>query len=397
MKTYTGCSSEFSPNLKLVKRSRGQHYAFRSKAVLGAIAVASLTLLLTACQGGISLFAGVPVIVSITPDSTAAGGPAQTITITGTGFNSAVPLANGVALTITSVSSTQIVATIPASLIASPGSIVIVVVNLLPSGNLTSRAATITVTNSTENVPELTISKSHTGDFTQGGTGTYTLAVSNVGNAATNGTVTVTENPPVTALTVTDMSGSGWTCTITNFTCTRSDSLPAASGYPTITVTVAVATNAPATATNGAAVSGGGSAGATATDPTTINPPASPQLAASIVANGTFVQGGTGSYTITVSNISTAAATNGPVSVTVTLAPSETAGTPFGGTGSTCNVSTVTCTFSGTLAPGGTFTITMDVNIAASSDPPPATVTIVVSGGGSSPVTAMVTTTVNAT
>src|SRR5260370_24722475 len=60
--------------------------------------------------------------------------------------------------------------------------------------------------------PTLSITKTHSGNFTQGQVGaTYTVTVSNAGNAGTSGTVTVTETAP-TGLTVTSMSGSGWTC-----------------------------------------------------------------------------------------------------------------------------------------------------------------------------------------
>jgi uncharacterized repeat protein (TIGR01451 family) len=85
--------------------------------------------------------------------------------------------------------------------------------------------------------PELTITKSHTGDFTQGGTGAYMVVVSNVGNAPTSGTVTVTEMPP-SGLGFVSMSGTGWTCG--KNTCKRSDALAAGASYPALTVTVAV-------------------------------------------------------------------------------------------------------------------------------------------------------------
>ena len=37
--------------------------------------------------------------------------------------------------------------------------------------------------------PDMTITKSHTGNFTQGGTGSYTLTATNSGNGQTGGTV----------------------------------------------------------------------------------------------------------------------------------------------------------------------------------------------------------------
>ena len=59
----------------------------------------------------------------------------------------------------------------------------------------------------------LTIGSAHTGNFTAGGTGSYSLTASNAANAGpTAGTVTVTEILP-SGLTLSSMSGSGWTCT----------------------------------------------------------------------------------------------------------------------------------------------------------------------------------------
>ena len=63
-------------------------------------------------------------------------------------------------------------------------------------------------------LPDLEIAKSHTGNATQGQSGfQYKLSVTNSGNAATSGTVTVTDTLP-TGLTATAISGTGWTCTL---------------------------------------------------------------------------------------------------------------------------------------------------------------------------------------
>ena len=98
--------------------------------------------------------------------------------------------------------------------------------------------------------PDLTITKTHTGNFVQGQTGaTYTITVTNAGGAATSGTVTVTDTLPA-GLTATTMSGTNWTCTLATLTCTRGDALAAGTSYPAITVTVNVASNAPASVTN---------------------------------------------------------------------------------------------------------------------------------------------------
>jgi uncharacterized repeat protein (TIGR01451 family) len=132
------------------------------------------------------------------------------------------------------------------------------------AGNLLSRSVLATA------APALTITGSHTGNFTQGQSGAvYALTVTNSGSAATSGIVTVTETIP-TGLTLVSMSGAGWTCGAS--ACTRGDALAALSVYPPISTTVNVASNAPSQVINQASVSGGGSAAASATDPTTIAP-----------------------------------------------------------------------------------------------------------------------------
>jgi uncharacterized repeat protein (TIGR01451 family) len=120
---------------------------------------------------------------------------------------------------------------------------------------------------------DLTISKSHTGNFNAGQTGaTYTLTVSNLGPADTIGQVSVSDTLPA-GLTATALSGTGWICDLATLTCTRSDALASGNSYPPITLTVNVASNAPASVTNMVSVSGGGelnTANNTATDPTTV-------------------------------------------------------------------------------------------------------------------------------
>lgn len=122
--------------------------------------------------------------------------------------------------------------------------------------------------------PSISIAKSHSGNFTLEQQGaTYKLAVSNApGVSPTAGAVTVTEMVPA-GLTLSGMSGTGWTCPPKGDTCTRSDALAPNSSYPAITVTVNVAANAPASVTNTATVAGGGDStttNKTANDVTTV-------------------------------------------------------------------------------------------------------------------------------
>ncbi len=232
--------------------------------------------------------------------------------------------------------------------------------------------------------PDLTLTKTHVGNFTQGQNGaTYTLTASNGGTGATNGAVTVTDTLPA-SLTATAMSGIGWTCTVATTSCTRSDALAAGSSYPAITLTVNVASSAPASVTNTAAISGGGesnTANNSASNATTINPPATPDLTLSKTHIGSFVQGQSGAnYTLTVSNSGTGA-TSGLVTVTDTL-PAGLAASALSGTGWTCTTATLTCTRSDALSAGASYpVITLTVTVA-SGTPSSVTNTAAVSGGG---------------
>jgi uncharacterized repeat protein (TIGR01451 family) len=126
----------------------------------------------------------------------------------------------------------------------------------------------------TARVPDLTTTKTHTGNFTRGLSGVYTLSVTNSGTATTAGLVSVTDTLPI-GLTPSSATGTGWTCSISGqvVTCSRLDALTASSSYPDIQIAVLVAQDAAASLTNTSSVSGGGevnTANNTASDPTTI-------------------------------------------------------------------------------------------------------------------------------
>ena len=236
-------------------------------------------------------------------------------------------------------------------------------------------------------IPDLSVTKSHTGNFTQGQTGdTYTITVTNSGFAPTSGTVTMTDTLPA-GLTATAIGGSGWTCTLGTLTCTRSDALAASASYPAITLTVNVANNAAASLTNTATVSGGGetnTANDTASDPTTINQ--LPDLTVTKSHTGNFTQGQTGdTYTITVTNTGFAA-TSGTVTMTDTL-PAGLTATIIGGSGWACTLGTLTCTRSDALAVSASYpAITLTVNVANNAAAS-ITNTATVSGGGANNTT----------
>ncbi len=221
--------------------------------------------------------------------------PNATVALTGVAFSDTLPAGltvvnpNGLtgscgAGTITAVSGSSAVS-LSGGTIAAGGSCTFSVnVTGVAGGNLVNTTGAVTSTNAgtgntatasiTVLAPDLTITKTHTGNFAQSGTGSYTIAVANAGTGPTLSTVTVIDTP-ATGLTVTAISGTGWTCTLATRTCTRADALAAGASYPTITVTVTIAGNAATSLTNTATVSGGGelnTANDTAADVTTIAP-----------------------------------------------------------------------------------------------------------------------------
>ena len=111
--------------------------------------------------------------------------------------------------------------------VATPGEIA--------TGNNSASDATTVV-----NPPDLTIAKSHTGNFTVGVNGAYTITVSNAaGSGPTTGTITVTDTLP-TGLTYVSGTGTGWSCSAVGqaVTCTTAGPLAAGASSNPITLTV---------------------------------------------------------------------------------------------------------------------------------------------------------------
>ena len=110
-------------------------------------------------------------------------------------------------------------------------------------GDINSANNTVTDATPINRGQNLTISKSHEVGFTQGQRGaTYTIVVTNVGEAPTLGTVTVIDTVP-DGLFPTAASGAGWTCSVSGQTanCSRGDALGAGASYEPVTITVDVA------------------------------------------------------------------------------------------------------------------------------------------------------------
>ena len=220
-----------------------------------------------------------------------------------------------------------------------------------------------------ECTPDLTIAKAHAGSFTRGTTGTYTLTVSNISlGAVSSGLVTVTDTLPA-GLTPTAASGTGWSCSIAapTVTCTRADSLAAASSYSAINLTVAVAQAAPATVINTAAVSGGSELNVTndtASDSTNVV--SSSDLAITKTASPNPIkQGNTLTYTLGVTNSGPSDATNVTATDTLPSTVSYISATPTQGSCSQAS-GTVTCLL-GSMVSGASATITIQVTAVTPS------------------------------
>ena len=135
--------------------------------------------------------------------------------------------------------------------------------------------ASIAQTSGTESgaqcTPDMTLGKSHVGNFVRGSAASYAVPVSNVSPyGPSSGLVTVNDTLPF-GLIPTSAGGTGWTCSIASQTvsCVEAGVLAPGAFYPSITITANVAQTAPSTVTNIAIVSGGGEtnlANDTATD-----------------------------------------------------------------------------------------------------------------------------------
>jgi hypothetical protein len=223
--------------------------------------------------------------------------------------------------------------------------------------------------------PDLTLTVHHSGAFTPGGTGTYTIGVADKPGAGPTAGPTTVVFPVPDGMTPVSAGGTGWTCTTAGatVTCTRTDVLRPGSGYPPLNVTVSVAPGTtgevPVTVT-GSSPGDANPQSLTATDTVTIAP-LPPELSLTATANGPFKAGGTGTFTLTTSNAASAGPTTGTVTQTLTV-PAGLTVRSAAGTGWQCSISgqVVTCARPGSgadaLDPGSSY--------------PPVTITVTIPG-----------------
>jgi uncharacterized repeat protein (TIGR01451 family) len=270
--------------------------------------------------------------------------------------------------------------TIGFALAANAGAPLTNTVTVTGGGDGNTLNNTSTMVSSVGSGPDLTLSKTTNNTYQQGGTGSFTLSVSNVGGTPTTGAVTVTEQPPA-GMSIASMSGDGWTFNPTNSTVTRSDALAAGTSYPPVTVVVAIASNAATTLTNSVTISGGGDANNGNNNATAAASVSSgPDLAVTKTANSGFQQGQAGFFTVTVSNTG-GTATTGAITVTE-QPPTGMTVASMSGDGWAFDAQSLSVTRSDSLGAGTNYP-PITVGVAVASDAPSVlTNSVAVSGGG---------------
>ncbi|WP_404786129.1 beta strand repeat-containing protein [Altericista sp. CCNU0014] len=248
----------------------------------------------------------------------------------------------------------------------------------LTDPNSGNNSSTISNTATTA-IAALALNKSHAGNFSLNGQGTYTLEVANTGNTTIVDAIRIEDALP-SQLSLTSFIGDGWTCTgTTSVTCTTNNDLaPGAKTAVDITVNVGASTPTGSPPTGGvtnaasAFIGTSATAAATDTDPTTIT--SSADLSVTKIAAGDFIVGQTATYQLTVKN--SAASPISP-SLPITLVDQLPVGLTYvSGTGTdwTCPASStssdITCTYNAALSPGNSsspLTLTVTVTSQAGS------------------------------
>lgn len=243
--------------------------------------------------------------------------------------------------------------------------------------------------------PELAAAQTPNGMVVaQGSSSAVKVAVENpVGPGAAGGAmpVTVTDTFPA-GLTPTGGSGTGWTCSAPvgqTISCTSSEFIPPGSDFDTLTLAFSVPANASAgPVSNTAEVSGSGLATSVNSNALNITILAATVLSVSMSPVGTFTEGQTAEWDITVGNAGPAgSSTVGITSLVDTLPAGYTLSnyasvpsSPAWTCGSVANV--VTCTSTEAVGSGASFSqLQLFVDVPANA-PAAATNLAVVYGGG---------------
>jgi uncharacterized repeat protein (TIGR01451 family) len=221
---------------------------------------------------------------------------------------------------------------------------------------------------------DLTVAKTSSSFFTFGAQGSYTLTVSNVGNAASSGTITVRDTLPL-GMGYVSHAGAGWTLVAGDTLVdgrvwgelTYASSIAVGASAPALVVTVVANAAAVGTVTNRAHVTGGGDVDAGNNSATVTTEVRAPDLTVSKQAIGSFTVGQTPSYEITALNSGNSVTTAATV-VVDTLPTGLTVITAMGaGWTVTTAGQVVTATRASALTPGTSASFTIQVLVTASA------------------------------
>lgn len=220
--------------------------------------------------------------------------------------------------------------------------------------------------------PDLELTAAHTGNFRVGNVETYRVNLKNVGYAATTGGSAVTSTLPA-GLTYDSVTGTGWSCSTSgqNLTCNRANPIAVGANAPELGIRVKVGAEARPEVTPTFTVTTTGDNGPgnnSATDQTNVTATdlklnlSHPSHAILIGPDPANV------IRLSVDNIGDAA-TVGPTVITDEL-PAGLAPVSAAGPGWSCDIAgqTVTCTHSGTIAPGAS-SGEIEIAVSGSLDP----------------------------
>jgi uncharacterized repeat protein (TIGR01451 family) len=228
-------------------------------------------------------------------------------------------------------------------------------------------------------IVDLSVTATHTGTFVAGGTGQYTITVSN-SNAAgierEDNVVTVRDTLPA-GLTFASASGTGWSCSAAGqiVTCTHAPTLNPGASFPPLTITVNVLESAAPSVVNNVVVSTPSyeliTPNNTANDTTaTLDPNLSTSTKSFVDLNGgEAAPGDTLRYTVTLTESAGGQAVN--VSMT-DVVPDNTSFVAFVSipAGAASSIAAGTMTVSGITVPAsGSVTVVFDVLVVAGTAP----------------------------
>ncbi|NOT33145.1 MAG: DUF11 domain-containing protein, partial [Candidatus Eisenbacteria bacterium] len=231
-------------------------------------------------------------------------------------------------------------------------------------------------------LPDLSIDKRHVVDFEVGQNASFTLAVRNVGDAASNGTITLVDALP-SGLTFVSATGSGWTVSTSGRTVTaRFGSAIARGDSAVLVLVVAVGPSAAPRVINSATISGGGDCNSDNNcDTDKVDVRGTPDLKISLKQKNHPCVGDTARYLVTVENCGSS-----PTSGVITVLDTLPAGLTFvrgSGSGWSFEVDgqVVRATHPGPIAPGSSrsYTLYLAVDVRAY---PEVLHVVNVSGGG---------------